>query len=132
LKYITVNEDEIDGKVINPILLQNYAQAPNEGGLYFLYSLDLKMLYIGKAVNIKHRLSEYYRHGSHLYDVIHNVMIVQYIVVEDVVERDMLETYYINKYKTPLNRNKTFTYDSDRFNKLYCGDDEPIEEEGLG
>jgi len=128
MQYIKIDDDSMES---TPMLLANYMKAPKEGGLYFLYSSDFKFLYIGKTTGLKRRLSEYYNNGSHLYDVIHNVALVQYVLIEDPVERDMLETYYINKYKPPWNRSKTFTYDSNRFDKLYIGDDEPAEEEGI-
>jgi len=117
MQIIKIEDDNIEAE--GPILLKDYEKAPKEGGLYFLYSSQLELLYIGRARNIKNRLSEYCNSGSHLDDVIHNVVMVQYLAVEDPVERDMLETYYINIHKPPFNRSKLFTYKTSRFDKKY-------------
>lgn len=125
MKYITVNEDDL--KFSDWLPVKGYSLAPTDGGIYFLYSFRCNLLYIGKAKNIQMRLSQYYNDGSHLYKVAHNFFAFRYVIVDEPVERDMLETYYINKLQPPLNQEKTFTYTSSRHDKKYTSHGEDSE-----
>jgi hypothetical protein len=122
MQIIKIEDDDIE--LTGPMLLRLYEKAPKEGGLYFLYSFKFNLLYIGKTANLRYRLASYCNTGSHLDDVIHNVLMFQYMLIDDPAERDMLETYYINAHKPPFNRDKTYTYKTSRFDKLYRGGDE--------
>lgn len=77
-------------------------------GLYFLYNKEKKLVYIGKAKHIGNRVKQHCK-NEEINDYIH---FFKFAIVECPVKRDMYETYYINKMKPPLNREKTYTYKS--------------------
>ena len=75
---------------------------PNKSGVYFLFGSDGKVLYIGKAVDIRSRISMHtqqrnisdirYQWGFS-YRLVKNV---SWLLIENEGERDIVETAYLN------------------------------------
>src|SRR5690625_4633215 len=89
-----------------------YDRHRNCGGIYFIYNYNKELMYIGKAKNINQRISQHKRsHQSE--DIRHHFYYYSYFICSDPVNRDIYETFVINKYKPKLNRSKTYTYESE-------------------
>lgn len=75
------------------------------GCVYFFKSIENDLLYIGKTYNLRNRLNQ------HLADPVEwktSIYYVEYMVIENEVDRDIIETYCINLYKPIYNRDKVF------------------------
>jgi len=95
---------------------------PKQGGIYKIYSKKNELLYIGKSDNLRRRLKEHMEPSllsvSNTEEFKHLFHVVECIYVNCPVERDIYETYLINTLKPPLNRHKTFTYKTTKYNYL--------------
>lgn len=82
-------------------------------GIYFIFDKNKKLLYIGKATNIRGRLIQHYQSPC-FYDIdkYRNLYYyADYIVINGPEEeRDEAETRLINILMPPLNKEKTYTY----------------------
>jgi excinuclease ABC subunit C len=82
--------------------------APKEPGCYVWKNKDDKVLYIGKAVNIRSRVSSYVNNYDRLDPkiraMIDQVADVEFLTVDSEVEAIILETNLIKKYKPKYNR----------------------------
>ena len=81
----------------------NLDNLPNKPGVYqFLNSSD-KIIYVGKAKNLKNRVRSYFQHGK-IFDaktkaLITNIANVEFIVVDSEIEALLLEDNLIKKHK---------------------------------
>lgn len=83
-------------------------------GIYRIYNSEKVLMYIGKSVNIFNRMYQHFN-GSHCDEVLkHNYYYFDFSILNCPVDRDMYETYYINKMKPPINENKVYLYESER------------------
>ena len=70
-------ESEIDGEInkmikntaqdqrLQPNLPpQDFAQLPEKPGVYYFHNLDLKVVYVGKAINLKKRVASHFTGNS--------------------------------------------------------------------
>lgn len=84
-------------------------------GIYKLFSKDKTLLYIGKAKHIRRRIHQHLMsEDGELYDYRIHIKGFSYFVVDDPVERDIYETYMINKLKPKLNSSKVYTYNNSK------------------
>lgn len=85
---------------------------PSKGGVYFLFYSDERLLYIGKAANIRQRLNfhtgprtireiaeEKKRNPKHIFSA-------SWILTPDAGARDIIETAYLRTYGTAWNSDK--------------------------
>lgn len=75
------------------------------GCVYFFKDINNELLYIGKTYNLKNRLRQHLSDPDEWKKDIH---IVEYMVVENEVDRDIIETYCINIHKPIYNKDKVF------------------------
>ena len=85
---------------------------PNKSGVYFLFGSDGNVLYIGKAVDIRSRISKHTKQRS-ISDIRDRrgfsyklVTHVSWLLVENEGERDIVETAYLNIIPTAFNCDK--------------------------
>lgn len=83
------------------------------GGIYFIYGEERNLLYIGKSSNISNRIKQHMNGYSEIdYSVKDMYKYVEYTKLKCPVDREIYETYYINKLSPPLNRSKVYLYKS--------------------
>lgn len=75
------------------------------GCVYFFKSLSDEILYIGKTYSLRNRFRQ---HLSDPDEWKKDIYHVEYIIVENEVDRDIVETYCINIYKPIYNKDKIF------------------------
>lgn len=99
-------------------LLQKIEEAPVDPGCYIYKNSDSKIIYIGKAKNIRNRIKSYFLKG-HSKDtktkvLVTNIADVEFIVTHSEVEALILENTLIKKHKPKYNislrDDKTFPY----------------------
>ena len=78
-------------------LLQDIPKAP---GVYFWYGQKGEVLYVGRAVNLKNRLSQYFqkRIDSRIAEMVAQARDLKFIVCESLLEAIILEAANIKKY----------------------------------
>jgi excinuclease ABC subunit C len=103
---------------------------PNNPGVYQFLNSNGKIIYVGKAKNLKNRVRSYFQHGK-IFDaktkaLITNIANLEFIVVDTEIEALLLEDNLIKKYKPKYNvmlrDDKTFPYikiTKDIFPKIY-------------
>lgn len=88
-------------------LLIRAKSLPPQPGVYKFYDPDGQLLYIGKAKNLKNRVSSYFQKTSQLspikIDLVNKISVIDYIVVSNEIESLLLETTLIKKHKPPYN-----------------------------
>ncbi|MDY6885603.1 MAG: GIY-YIG nuclease family protein, partial [Pseudomonadota bacterium] len=80
--------------------------APNLPGVYRMYDADEKLLYVGKAKNLKKRLSNYFRRqtGSLKTDaLVAKIDHIELAVTQSEIEALLLEQDLIKAHKPPFN-----------------------------
>jgi hypothetical protein len=83
------------------------------GGLYLFYGKGKyadHILYVGKAADLRGRIRGHYKGTTNTRRIKHNFGIVTGFYEDNPVSRDIYETFLVDKYKPPLNREKTYTY----------------------
>ena len=90
---------------ITSVALQT-ATLPNKPGVYQYYDKDEKLLYVGKAKNLKKRVSSYFtkQHDSGKTRVlVKKIVTIKHIVVETETDALLLENNLIKKYQPRYN-----------------------------
>lgn len=81
---------------------------PNIGGIYFLYNKNMELLYIGKAVNFRNRMTPY-MYGCIILTTPKTIELfatfyhVKLLIIEDRNKMVEIERQYIKQYKPPCN-----------------------------
>jgi len=96
----------------------NLTKIPESAGVYFFLNTQGETLYIGKAKNLRSRLSSYWNKGSELtldkQTMISQVADIDYTVVNNETEAFLLEAALIKKHLPPFNivlrDDKSWTY----------------------
>ena len=90
---------------------------PKEPGVYLMKDKDDKIIYVGKAVNLKNRVSSYFRKTNKTDRILKMVSLIdhfEYIVVSNEAEALILECNVIKenrpKYNVLLKDDKTYPY----------------------
>jgi len=80
-------------------------QIPTEPGVYRFYDRDDQVLYVGKAKNLKNRLSTYFQSGlpDRTDQMVSKATRVDWTIVNGEVEALQLEYNWIKQYKPPYN-----------------------------
>lgn len=99
------------------LVLDKVKRLPNDAGVYIMKDKDNNVIYVGKAKNLKKRVSQYFlRKQDHLKvkNMVKNVVDFDFFVVNDEVEALALENNLIKKYKPYYNillkDGKTYAY----------------------
>ncbi len=96
-------------------LLRTLPQLP---GVYLMKNDDDKVIYVGKAISLKKRVSQYFRKAGHVdlkvNAMVQNVAYFDYIVTDTEMEALILENNLIKEYNPPYNillrDDKTYPY----------------------
>ncbi len=90
---------------------------PNKPGVYIMHDKDDKIIYVGKAINLKRRVTSYFRKTNKTQRVKNMVALIdhfEYIVVENEAEALILECNLIKKnmpkFNVLLKDGKTYPY----------------------
>lgn len=99
------------------IILDKVKDLPNQAGVYLMKDKDENIIYVGKAKNLKKRVSQYFlRKQQHIKvkNMVSNVADFDYFVVNDELEALALENNLIKKYQPYYNillkDGKTYAY----------------------
>jgi len=83
------------------------SKIPDKPGVYRFYDKDQKLLYIGKAKNLKNRVRSYSTKASDLTPakqlMVKSITKVEYTIVANETEALLLESNLIKKYQPPFN-----------------------------
>src|SRR6056297_953866 len=114
---------------MNEKVRKKIKNAPKLPGVYIFKDKNGKILYVGKAKNIKKRLSSYLHSDKHSYRIrimIHNIDDVEYIVVSSETDALILENNLIKEnqpyYNIDLKDGKTYPYikiTKEKFPRIY-------------
>lgn len=104
----TIKNDRIDAKL---------KTLPTNSGVYLMKNRDNKIIYVGKAVNLKNRVSQYFHKSQKIKRIeklVENIYDFDYIVTDTEDEALLLENNMIKKYKPKYNvllkDDKTYSY----------------------
>jgi excinuclease ABC subunit C len=96
----------------------SFLSLPNEPGVYQFKDKENNIIYVGKAINLRKRVSSYFKSGSNNSPrtqlLMKNIADVECIIVQNEVEALLLENKLIKKYSPKYNINlkdsKTYAY----------------------
>ncbi len=91
---------------------------PNKSGVYIMHGLDDEIIYVGKAVNLKNRVRQYFQSsrgkGPKILKMVSQISRFEYIVTDSELEALILECNLIKehrpKYNTLLKDDKSYPY----------------------
>lgn len=95
---------------------------PHEPGVYFFTNKENKIIYVGKALNLKKRVSQYFLKSTYsdpfyeekIKELVKNITSIQYIVTENEKEAYILENIQIKKnlprYNVFMRDSKTYPW----------------------
>ena len=90
---------------------------PKEPGVYIMHGANDEILYVGKAINLKNRVSQYFQKNSkspRIEKMVSKIKRFEYIIVDNEVEALVLECNLIKKHRPPYNvmlkDDKTYPY----------------------
>ncbi len=99
------------------VILDKVKRLPNDAGVYIMKDKDENIIYVGKAKNLKKRVSQYFlRKQDHIKvkNMVNNVADFDFFVVNDELEALALENNLIKKHKPYYNillkDGKTYAY----------------------
>jgi excinuclease ABC subunit C len=85
----------------------NYKELPENPGVYIYRDKNKKILYVGKAINLKNRVSSYFQKtellGSKTQALVEKIADIDHIVVENEIEALILEADLIKRHRPPYN-----------------------------
>ena len=79
---------------------------PREPGVYIMHDKDDKILYVGKAISLKNRVSQYFQRSNkspRIEKMVSKISWFEYIITDNEVEALILECNLIKKHKPPYN-----------------------------
>lgn len=91
-------------------------ETPSQPGVYFWLSKDKKVLYVGRATNLKNRLSQYFQKDiqPRIAEMVNQAKDLKWIVCDSLLEAIILEAKYIKEYWPKYNivdrDNRSFLY----------------------
>ncbi|MEM9738237.1 MAG: excinuclease ABC subunit UvrC [Pseudomonadota bacterium] len=99
------------------IIKDNLSRLPPRPGVYRMYGEDQEVLYVGKAKNLKNRVSNYTRLGGHTQRIARMISLtaaMEFVVTETETEALLLEANLIKRFKPRFNillrDDKSFPY----------------------
>ena len=114
----------------NPEVLEKVKILPNEPGVYRFFNQKGKIIYIGKAKDLKKRVSSYFvsskQHSYRIINLVRNITDISYTVTHSEVEALILENNLIKthqpRYNILLKDGKTYPYiciKNERFPRVF-------------
>jgi len=105
-------------KPINPSVLEKVQQLPNVPGVYRFINKSGKIIYIGKAKNLRNRVRSYFRqvekHSFRIQRLVENIRDLAYTITNSEIEALVLENNLIKhhqpRYNILLKDGKTYPY----------------------
>jgi excinuclease ABC subunit C len=92
---------------VNEKLKKKLAELPKQPGVYFHKDADGKIIYIGKAANLKNRVGSYFQKSRHRDTktalLVSDIDMTDWITVDSEVEALFLESEFIKRYKPKYN-----------------------------
>ena len=80
---------------------------PDKPGVYLMKNLESRIIYVGKAISLKKRVSQYFRqsknHAPKVIAMVKNIEEFEYIITDNEVEALILESNLIKKHKPKYN-----------------------------
>ena len=99
------------------IIADNLSRLPPRPGVYRMYGAGEEVLYVGKAKNLKNRVSSYTRMGGHTQRIARMISLttaMEFVVTETETEALLLEANLIKRFKPSFNillrDDKSFPY----------------------
>lgn len=95
------------GSPLNTYVADRLKQVPTKPGCYIYKAEDGSILYVGKAKNLRSRVSSYFRssanHGMRIERMVRKIRDIEWIVVDTEVEALVLECNLIKEHRPPYN-----------------------------
>jgi excinuclease UvrABC nuclease subunit len=112
---ITITERQQERRENEPAIKPIYGfidfhQIPRDkGGIFLFYNINDELLFVGKARKLRQRIKKHFEdtvspvknHRDEIYKI-------EVCIVEDPMDREIYETYIINKLKSKYNVDKVF------------------------
>ena len=80
---------------------------PNKAGVYIMYNSNDEIIYVGKAVNLRKRVNQYFNNDKNksvkVKALVENISRFDYIIVDNEIEALILESNLIKKNKPKYN-----------------------------
>lgn len=79
---------------------------PEKPGIYIMYSEEGEIIYIGKSINLKNRISSYFsskKNSKRIQNLVERISKIEYIITSNEAEALILEATFIKKYKPRYN-----------------------------
>ena len=102
------------------------SKIPKEPGIYMMKDIDNKIIYVGKAIILKNRVSQYFNKNNksvRIENMVKLVENIEYIITKNEVEALVLECNYIKqlspKFNVLLKDDKTYPYIKININESY-------------
>lgn len=96
-----------DDEAIEEKLKTIRSNLPEGPGVYRFYDHQKNLLYVGKSVNLKHRVNSYFHssanHSRRILEMVNKIRDIQYTVVQSDIEALMLECNLIKEYQPKYN-----------------------------
>jgi excinuclease UvrABC nuclease subunit len=85
--------------------------ARDKGGIIMFYNKEEELLFVGKARKVRQRVKKHFEDNvSPIKDHRDQVTKIKIFYVDDAMEREIYETYAINKLNAKLNVEKKYTF----------------------
>lgn len=101
---------------LSPLLKSKIALLPTSSGVYLMKDIDNKIIYIGKAKNLKNRVSQYFlrQHEGKVAAMVSHVHDFDFIIVRSdkeafILEMNLIQTYY-PRYNTVMKDDSHYPY----------------------
>ena len=105
------------------------AGLPTQAGIYKYYSAENRLLYVGKAKNLKKRISSYFVKNTSnrkTHELVRNISKIEFTIVNNERDAFLLENQLIKEFQPPYNINlkddKSYPYiviKNERFPRIY-------------
>lgn len=92
---------------MNDIIALKLKQLPKKPGVYIMKNIDNNIIYVGKAINLKNRVRQYFDNSKNkstkVVSMVSNINDFEYIIVENEIEALILESNLIKKNRPKYN-----------------------------
>lgn len=93
--------------VMNEVIKQKIKELPSVSGVYLMLNAKGEVIYVGKAVNLKNRVSQYFHSSGNKTEktiaLVKNIVDFRYIITNNEVEALVLENNLIKQYTPKYN-----------------------------
>ena len=122
IKYLYIGGDFMQSKIQEQLKL-----LPTNPGVYLMKNEQAKIIYVGKAINLKNRVKSYFQssknHSPKVKSMVEKICDFEYIITANEIEALILECNLIKKYRPKYNislrDDKTYPYIKVTLNEDY-------------